>query len=153
LRYAVALVLLCAAIASARGRGSGMEIVYERSGGLAGLRERLSIREGTLAVSERGTKTGERTLTVDEQKRVDALLAELSRAGEPVASDENVADAFQVMLFIDGPTRVTTRSVTLPAAGLGKSWDEALRWLDALLSSELRSMHPDRPNVLGPDEL
>lgn len=130
-----------------------MSVVYERSGGFTGMRETLSVEGATLRVSKRGKEIAARTLTAAEQERLEGLLTPVAGKAAPTPAEPHASDTFRVTLFVDGKNRVDVRTLAVHAPGLGAPWDELLHALDTLLTQELRSAEPGKPQVLGPEEL
>ena len=134
-----------------------MVVVYERSGGFAGMMQSLRLEGGLLRASEKGHVRAERPLTTEEAEHVAGLLERMTGAAPP-EEEPGVAgssDVFTVLLSIEGEPqpRVSLATPTLPILGAGEPWDEILGWFDRTLTAELRTAKPDAPQILSAREL
>jgi len=137
-----------------------MSVVYERTGGFAGIRQRLEIDLSTrqLKVTDRHTGQAARTLTSEEATRLQTLITGAQGQPPPTAGDAGrVSDAFTLQLWLGNQPapQVTLSTVAVPLGkGEGTPWGQLLSFLDALLTAELERARPaGSPRLLSPEDL
>lgn len=115
-----------------------MSVVFERSGGIAGTRQRLEVADETLTWEDRVRGNGQRRLTLPEHARV-AALVERARDGAPptVRGGRPRPDAFDLQISLDGQPRAVLNTVEQPVESDGSAWGDLFAFLDGLLTAEL----------------
>jgi len=112
-------------------------VIFERTGGFIGIRQRLELSGGTLTAEDaRSRLKKERALTSDEQQRLDALLAGVEGQDAPAGEATGVSDGF--VLNLELPDRVPIRFHTLKVPfgpGDGSPFGELFAFLDGLLAA------------------
>ncbi len=118
-----------------------MSVTYERTGGFAGVRQRLEISSDKVKLTDRRAGTRERALTKDEATRLDALVKKAravpfaARGGGGRASD-----TFTLKLWLEDEQepRATISTVAVPLDGSdGTPWGDLLAFADGVLTAEL----------------
>lgn len=123
-----------------------MSVTYERTGGFAGVRQRLEISSDKVKVTDRHTGERERALVEDESARLGALVkkAEAVPFSAP-GGGGGVRDAFTLKLWLDDEKepRATISTVVVPLEGSdGTPWGDLLAFVDGMLTAELDAVKP-----------
>lgn len=134
---------------------------YERTGGFAGIRQRLEIDgdRKRVKVIDRHTGEAERSLGEDELTRLFSLIAAVNGQKPPVGSGVSgqVSDSFTVQLWLGGAaTPVVTLSTLAVPLGKGEEtpWGELLSFIDGMLTRELEKTRPKgAPRILSAEDL
>jgi hypothetical protein len=132
-----------------------MNVVYERSGGFAGMMQSLRIEDfRTLRARDKGRVGSERELTSEEAEQLRLLLDRAEAAPPPLDDPEArmESDSYAVTLSFDEEPepRVSLSTLTLPILGAGDVWDELLGWFDRHLTAELRGARQNPPQIGAP---
>ncbi len=118
-----------------------MSVTYERTGGFAGMRQRLEISSDKVKVTDRRAGTRERALTKDEAARLDALVKKAKAVPFPApGGGGQVRDAFTLKLWLDDEKepRATISTTAVPLDGSdGTPWGDLLAFVDGVLTAEL----------------
>lgn len=115
-----------------------MSVVYERSGGIAGNRQRLELLDEALTWEDRFHGKGERKLTLAEHARVAALVERARDTAPPtVRGGRAQPDSFQLQISLDGFPRAIMTTTDQPVPSDGSQWGDLFAFLDALLASEV----------------
>lgn len=137
-----------------------MSVVYERTGGFAGVRQRLELdAHGALQVTDRHTGETRRTLDPTEQQTLRSLLAGVEGQPPPHSSPEaqHSSDMFTLRLWLSDaePPRVTLSTLAVPLGeGEGSAWGQLLSFLDGLLTAGLEQTRPaGAPRILSAADL
>ncbi len=118
-----------------------MGIVYERTGGVAGLRDVLRIDDSKrLELSRRGQAIVQRELSAEEASHLEALLGR-ARAAQvppaPKAAGRRLSDTFTVSITLEGEPTPRLHRTGASAQEEGESpWLELLSWLDGKRAEE-----------------
>jgi len=121
-----------------------MSVTYERTGGFAGMRQRLEISSDKVKLTDRRAGTRERALAKDEAARLDALVKKAKAV--PFRAPQGggrVSDAFTLKLWLDdeGEPRATMSTVAMPLEGSdGTPWGDLLAFADGMLAAELEAL-------------
>lgn len=112
-------------------------VIFERTGGFIGIRQRLELSEGKMTAEDaRSRLKKERDLTPEEQQRLDALLAGVVGQEAPRGDAAGVSDGF--VLNLELPERAPIRFHTLSVPfgkGDGSPFGELFAFLDGLLGA------------------
>ncbi len=120
-----------------------MSVAYERTGGFAGMRQRLEISSDKVKVTDRRAGTRERPLGRDEAARLDALVKKAKAVPFPArAGGGRVSDTFTLKLWLDGESepRATISTVAVPLDGSdGTPWGDLFAFVDGMLAAEIEA--------------
>lgn len=135
-----------------------MSVVYERSGGIVGMQQRLELDTGkrTLGFSDRRLGAGQRALTAEEATRLESLVAAARKEERaPTGEGGHVSDGFTLRLSVDGQVLAELGTVSVPLGkGEGSPWGELLSFVDHLLEQELATKRPKgAPQILSAEDL
>lgn len=141
-----------------------MSVVYERTGGFAGVRQRLEVdAHGALQVTDRHTGETRRTLDATEQQTLRSLVAEVEGQPPPHSSPDaqQGSDTFTLRLWLfSGSERPPEPQVTLATLAVplgeaeGSPWGRLLSFVDGLLTSGLEQTRPaGAPRILSAADL
>jgi hypothetical protein len=130
-----------------------MNVVYERSGGFAGMMQSLRIEDfHTLHANDKRRVRTERPLSAEEARQLRALLDRAASAPPPLDSPEarRSSDTYSVTLSVDDEPepRASLSTLSLPIIGAGDAWDELLGWFDRRLTAELHAAQSASSQVL-----
>lgn len=117
-----------------------MSVVYQRSGGFAGMNDVLRLGDEGLELTRRGKSVAKRALTSEESGRLKQLVATAKTAPVPAppAPGRRIPDAFNYSLTLDGePTpRIQLNTPSRPSPS-GEPWMDLLGWLEELMAAEI----------------
>ncbi|MDQ3266853.1 MAG: hypothetical protein M3Y59_24905 [Myxococcota bacterium] len=138
-----------------------MSVVYERTGGFAGVRQRLEVEEtsGALQVTDRHTGETRRTLDPTQLQTLRSLVTGVEGQPPPHSSPEaqHSSDTFTVRLWLSGSDqpRVTLSTLAVPLGeGEGSPWGRLLSFVDGLLTAGLEQTRPaGAPQILSAADL
>jgi hypothetical protein len=117
-----------------------MSVAYERTGGFAGMRQRLEISPDKVKVTDRRAGTRERALAQDESSRLDALVKKAKAVPFPARGGGRGSDSFTIKLWFDEEQepRATLSTHAVPVEESdGTPWGDLITFLDKILTAEL----------------
>jgi hypothetical protein len=113
------------------------KVIFERTGGFIGIRQRLELAGGRLVAEDaRSRLKKERDLTADERQRLEALLAGVEGQDAPTGDATGVSDGFVLNLELPDRAPIRFHTLSVPfGKGDGSPFGELFAFLDGLLGA------------------